>query len=116
MDDGETFNHATYKNYTLIEFTYFDGSLLIKTPHSVYTSGQSFVIDEVNLFGVRRAPSKVVLRKADMAEPGKDILYKYNTDEEHIEVSQLNIHMINHASNDKPVLVVVFDDFKKTDL
>ena len=45
-----------------------------------------------------------------MAAPGKEILYKYNFDEEHLEISELKIHMINHASDYKPTINVIFDD------
>ena len=99
LDDGETFRHATHKEYTLVEFSYQDGDLFIRTPHSNYKAGQSFVIDEINLFGMRKHPKRVIIRTGDMAAPGKEILYKYNFDEEHLEITELKIHMINHASD-----------------
>jgi alpha-glucosidase (family GH31 glycosyl hydrolase) len=33
LDDGETFNHATLKEYTLVEFEYIDGNIFLRTPH-----------------------------------------------------------------------------------
>ena len=39
LDDGETLRHATHKEYTLVEFSYEDGDLFIKTPHSNYYAG-----------------------------------------------------------------------------
>ena len=56
LDDGETFTHATHKEYTLVEFSYQDGDLFIRTPHSNYKAGQSFVIDEITLLGSRCGP------------------------------------------------------------
>jgi len=70
LDDGETFNHATKQEYSLIEFSYVDGLFFIKTPHSNYRSGQSFIIDEVNIFGVRYPPRKVLIRSEDMSAHG----------------------------------------------
>jgi len=48
---------------------------------------------------MRKHPKRVIIRTGDMAAPGKEILYKYNFDEEHLEITELKIHMINHASD-----------------
>ena len=44
-----------------------------------------------------------------MAAPNKEIVYKYNIDDEHIEISQLHIHMIDHASKEEPAIKISFD-------
>jgi len=50
-------------------------------------SGHSFIIDEVNVFGIRFSPTNIRIRSDDMADG--QTLYKYNSDDEHVEISQL---------------------------
>ena len=59
---------------------------------------------------MRKHPKRVIIRTGDMAAPGKEILYKYNFDEEHLEITELKVHMINHASDKKPSINVIFDE------
>lgn len=64
MDDGETFN----EEHTIIHFTYEDGKFSITNSHSTYREGQSFIIDEVNIFGVPLPPKKVLVANGQIAD------------------------------------------------
>jgi hypothetical protein len=67
LDDGETTNHLTLKEYNLIEFTYEDGNLFIKTPHANYRAGQSFIIDRINVYGITKTPTSVMAASGEKA-------------------------------------------------
>lgn len=57
FDDGESLEYRTI--YSLVEIVFEDYSLSIKVHHDTYREGQSFVVDEINVFGVDREPSFV---------------------------------------------------------
>lgn len=111
IDDGETFNHANNKEFTLIQFTYDNGKLFIRALSSNFSEQtHSFIIDEVNIFGVRYPPRKIMIKSGELAADNSEIVYKHNIDEEHIEIGQLKIHMINHATNEEPLVRVIFTE------
>lgn len=57
LDDGETFNHIKKKEYTLVEFNFDQDTLLFTVLNAQYTTGESFIVDEVNIFGLNQRPS-----------------------------------------------------------
>jgi hypothetical protein len=111
MDDGETFDDR----HTIIHFTYEDGRFKITNSHNTYTQGQSFIIDEVNIFGVPLPPKKVLVANGYIADECLEIQYKYNPQEEHVEVGCLKIHMINSSSESEPLIELVFHEARENE-
>lgn len=111
MDDGETFDDR----HTIIHFTYEDGKFKITNSHNTYTHGQSFTIDEVNIFGVPLPPKKVLVANGHIADECTEIQYKYNPQEEHVEVGCLKIHMISSSTESEPLIELVFHEARETE-
>jgi len=102
LDDGETFD----SEHTIIDFKYENGKFTITNSHATYTKGQSFIIDEVNIFGVHLPPHKVLVSARQLADECTETVYKYNPEDEHIEGGCLKIHMINSANSDALIEVI----------
>lgn len=95
LDDGETFNHKNLKEYTLVEFIYDNGKLFIKVHHLGYTQGQSFIVDELNIFNVANQPAGIKMKKGQ----NKGFNSKHNENEKHLEITDLRIHIIEEAGS-----------------
>ena len=64
LDDGETFS----SDHTIVDFNYANGKFTITNSHATYTKGQSFTIDEVNIFGVSLPPYKVLVSEGQLSD------------------------------------------------
>lgn len=61
LDDGDTFNHINKKEYSLVDFIYVNENLYIDVINDGYKQGQSFIIDEINIFGVNFKPTEIAI-------------------------------------------------------
>ncbi|TNV84430.1 hypothetical protein FGO68_gene16765 [Halteria grandinella] len=94
LDDGETFNHIKKKEYTLVEFNFDQDTLFFKVLNAQYTSGESFIVDEVNIFGLNQRPSQVRILSKTFVKDGKNVTFKYSQEEKRLEIIDLHLHLI----------------------
>lgn len=110
LDDGETFNHQHSDNFTLVEIKYEDNKLSIDVQNSKYTSGQSFIIDEINIFGIDFAPLRIKPLINGIITSDKELKFKYDETAKQVVITGVHIHIIDHANKGHPILKVYFED------
>ena len=110
FDDGESFDSTSKDKYSLVEIIFEDGNLSLNVIKSNYISGQSFTIDEINLFGVERVPLRASIEYPSISSNGREVTMMFDEAAKQIEIRDLNIHMLNDANNGAPILRVHFTE------
>jgi hypothetical protein len=115
LDDGESYDYRNKTQYSLIEFTYSKGALFVKPKARSYFSGQSFLIDEVSIYGIEQPPTKVTA-SSSLRMDSSNLKFTYNEETKQVVITNFLIHMVADASNDHPLIEVAFahDVIKQT--
>ena len=66
---------------------------------------QSFIIDEINIFGIKTPPKNVDITTKTKTEH----VMKYDKELKHFEISKVIVHILEDASN-HPVIVIKWGD------
>jgi hypothetical protein len=106
LDDGESYNYERKNEQTLIEFVFDNDNLTFRIHSNGYLSGESFIVDEVNVFGINRKPSNIRVLSNTFVKEDKIVQFKYSEEAKQIEIINLNLHLIDapRLTNEMPLL------------
>ena len=104
FDDGESFDYRTSEGYSLVEIVFENDSLSINLLKSNYKKGQSFVVDQINIFGCDRTPTYVSFLSSIQDSFGQEPNMVYDETSKQIEISNFRIHLLEHHNEGAPIM------------